>query len=309
MINGISYVSIGVADMAPVRALWIDALGLEVVAASSGPDAQLTKLWHIPAEQIAEQLLLRTPGAETGWLHFVQFRAPGDAIRKDAAPTDRCAKNLDVNCVNMPVLVEQLKNAGYEFRSAISEYEIDGLGVREVQMPVHDGVNVVFIEVLGEGFDVDYTAKGFAGLTSFVVIVPDAQIETEFYQALFGFAEIMRHRISGPAIEQAAGLPPGTALDMRLTGHPDNLFGRMELIEYEGISGANLFARAVPPATGILSAGFRVASIEAFKQHAAEQGVTIGGECEVETPFATGTVLQLCSPAGLRIEVSAGASP
>ncbi len=212
---GIAYVSIGVQDMRAVTELWVELLGLEVAAVSAGPDPELGKLWNLPAEQFTGQMVLRTPGADGGYLHFVQFANPGEAVRAGAATTDRGAKNIDINCVGMPALVARLRAAGYQPRSEIAEYEVDAVRVREVQLAVHDGLNLVLIEVLSAGFEVDLTAAGTAGLTSFVVIVDDTAAEAAFYQQLFGMADIMHHRIAGPEIESAAGLPPGTVLDMR----------------------------------------------------------------------------------------------
>jgi len=303
MESNIAYVSIGVADMALVERLWVDALGMEVVARRMGPDQGLGRLWKLPAEQFADQLLLRTPGATTGQLHFVQFQTPAAAVRAGAVSTDLGAKNIDVNCVDMPKLVAELTAAGYSFRSAIGEYEIDGVRAREVQMPSHDALNVVLIEVLSKGFEVEYTAKGFAALTSFVVIVPDIEREADFYKTLFGMQDILSHRLSGPAIEMAAGLPQGTELDLRLLGGSGNLFGRMELIEYVGVAGEDLFRPAKPPARGILRCGFSVGSEDEFAARAAAQGIAIHREIEVDVIFGRGRLVELSSPAGLRIEV------
>lgn len=303
MPNGISYVSIGVADIEVTQELWVDALGLEVVARRRGPDPELGKLWALSADQFVDQVLLRTPGAVTGQLHFVQFSEPAESVRKRAAPTDLGPKNLDVNCTDMPALVETLRAAGYSFRSAIAEYEVGGIHAREVQMPGPDDVNVVFIEILSKGFEVTYSMKGFAALTSFVVIVPSTLTDSLFYQNLFGLEEIMHHRISGAGIEEAVGLPKGSVLDMRLLGKPDHLFGRMELIEYEGLSGEDRFSRAHPPATGILRCGYVVDSIDDFITTADEHGVRIERSIDVDAIFGAGRVVELTSPAGLRIEV------
>jgi len=300
-LTNISWVSVGVADMAAVHILWIEQLGLDVVASRQGPDAELGRLWGMPADQFVDQLLLKTPGAESGLLHFVQFREPAAAVRKGAASTDLGPKNLDVNCTRMPDCVDALKEAGYSFRSAIGEYEIDGIQAREVQMPAHDDLNVVLIEVLSKGFEVGYSAKGYAALTSFVVIVPDIGREAEFYKRLFGMQEILHHRLSGAAIEMAAGLPAGTVLDLYLLGGPDNLFGRMELIEYVGVNGDNRFARARPPATGILSCGFRVASLDEFADSALALGSAVTGRMKNSAIFGEGEVAHIRSPAGLQI--------
>ncbi|HJP05347.1 MAG: hypothetical protein CL799_01970 [Chromatiales bacterium] len=300
---GISYVSIGVADMASAEKLWVKALGLEIVDRRQGPDPELGKLWGLPADQFANQVLLRTPGAETGQLHFVQFREPDEPVRKGAAPTDLGAKNIDVNCTDMPELAEKLRGAGYSFRSDIAEYEVGGIHAREVQMPGHDEVNIVFIEILSQGFEVNYSPQGFAALTSFVVIVPGTLIESRFYQDVFGYDEIMHHRITGPGIEEAAGLPKGTALDMRLCGSEDNLFGRMELIEYEGLLGENRFRRAVPPATGILRCGFIVESLDDVVTRASGMSIDVKHSGDVDAIFGNGAMALLNSPAGLQIEV------
>lgn len=301
--GGISHVSIGVADIGVVQTFWVEQLGLEVVARRQGPDAALGRLWQLPADQFMDQLLVRTPGARTGRLHFVQFRKPEEAVRKDAAPTDLGAKNLDVNCTGMHEHVAVLREAGYSFRSEIVEYEMDGVHAREIQMPGHDDINIVFIEVLSVGFEVNYSPKGFAALTSFVVIVPDTRVESRFYQDVFGLDEIMHHRITGPEIERAVGLPAGSALDMRLLGKQDNMFGRMELIEYVGISGEDRFRRARPPATGILRCVYSVASLDEFVVRARGAGVQTTERRPVDAIFGAGQIVALNSPAGLTIEV------
>ncbi|MCP4000020.1 MAG: hypothetical protein GY727_03830 [Gammaproteobacteria bacterium] len=301
--NGIAYLSVGVADMRIVEQLWIEQFGLEVVARRIGPDTELARLWHVAAEQFVEQLLLRTPGASAGYLHFVQFNQPGDPVRMNAASTDLGAKNIDVNCKGMPELVKNLQSAGYSFRSDIIEYDIDGIRAQEVQMPVHDDINVVFIEVLSKGFEVNFTAQGFAALTSFVVVVPDAEQEADFYKKLFGFDEILRHELSGAALEKAAALPTGTVLDLHLLGRQDNVFGRMELIEYKGIKGVNHFKRAMPPATGILRCGFNIEVLDSFLKHAEKEHLQTGPVLEVDLIFGKGRMVELVSPAGLCLQV------
>ena len=113
----------------------------------------------------------------------------------------------------------------------------------------------------------------------------------------------MHHRITGPGIEEAAGLPKGTALDMRLCGSEDNLFGRMELIEYEGLLGENRFRRAVPPATGILRCGFIVESLDDVVTRASGMSIDVKHSGDVDAIFGNGAMALLNSPAGLQIEV------
>ena len=299
--NAFSDIIVGVADMQPVRELWVGHFGLEVVAEREGSDPALEALWGLPADSVSAQLLLGTPGALAGRLHFVQFAEPAAPVRSGAATTDLCPKNIDINCDDLPARVAELEAAGFRFRSAVSEYELDGITVREVQMAAHDDINVVLIEV--PGWDMPMTAAGYGGVTSFVVTVPDTASEAAFYQQVFGHELLMHHRITGPEIEAVVGLPPGAALDMRLLGEPENLFGRVELITYEGINGNNLFPAARPPATGSLGARVSVRDLNGVLQRSRDAGITTTDHGVVDLLSCSGPLMSLSSPAGFAIEV------
>ena len=303
MVDAISHVTIGVANLQPVFDLWIERLGLETVARRQGPDPGLAALWGIPAGQIADQILIRTPGAETGWLHFVQFGEPGAPVRAGAAVTDLGPKNIDVNCKDMPARYAELQALGYKFRSAIVEYELGRIHAREAQMHGHDETNIVLIEILSGGFEMNYSPTNYAAMTSFVVIVPNTKIESRFYADVFGLDELMHHRITGPAIEEAVGLPGGSALDMRLMGREQQFFGRVELIEYENLPGTNRFPLAKPPALGTLHCSFSMGSLDQFLARARQQGSKAIVHDQVDTIFASGPMCSVFSPAGLRIDV------
>lgn len=301
MISSIAHIVVGVADLDPVRTLWCRHFGLETVAERQGSDPRLEAAWGLPPGGITGQLLLRTPGQATGWLHFVEFADPAPPVRRNAATTALCPKNIDINCTDMHARVAELEAAGFFFRSAVSEYEIDGMTVREVQMPVHDDINVVLIEV--PDWDMQMTETGYAGVTSFVVTVSDTKSESRFYASLFGHGELLCHRITGPEIEAVVGLPPGSALDMRVLGDHDNLFGRVELIAYEGLTGDNLFPAARPPATGSLGARFVVTDLAQCIEAATTMGATVSDHGVVELLSGTARLVALHTPVGFYIEV------
>ncbi len=303
MVDAIAHVTVGVADLQPVLELWVDHFGLEIGARRTGPDSGLGRLWGIPAKSIVDQVLIRTPGAATGWLHFVQFSEPDAPVRAGAAATDLGPKNLDVNCRDMVTRYAELQALGYSFRSEIVEYRVGGIHAREAQMPGHDETNIVLLEILSDGFDIKFSPAGYGGVTSFVVVVPDTRVEAAFYSEIFGLDEIMHHRITGPAIEKAVGLPEGTVLDMRLMGREDHIFGRMELIAYDGITGRDRFPLTRAPALGTLHCGFAVESVQKILVRAQRAGLAFSEVQNVETIFGTGRMGALSSPAGLRIEV------
>jgi catechol 2,3-dioxygenase-like lactoylglutathione lyase family enzyme len=300
MISPVAHIVVAVADMGPVEKLWCGHFGLELVARSYGPDQGLSRIWGLADDAIAGQLLLRTPGAQSGWLHFVQFRQPGRPVREGAKNTDLCPKNLDVNCVDIESRVAELGQDGFEFRSEVSDYSFDDISAREVQMPAHDDTNVVLIEVMD--WPISLSSKNYGGVSSFVITVPDTGVEAEFFTALFGHEQLMHHRISGEAIEKVIGLPPGAALDMRVLGDPEDYYGRLELITYEGLRGENLFPLACPPALGALLCRFAVANADALLSVAAERGWQADDYGNAALLFGKARLVSLRSPAGFTLE-------
>ena len=92
-------------------------------------------------------------------------------------------------------------------------------------------------------------------------------------------------------------------LDLHLLGNPDNLFGRMELIEYTGVNGADLFPRLLAPATGILNCGFKLSGIEEFRNRAIAAGFSVTEHTLSDLIFGSGVLLSLISPAGFRLYI------
>ena len=301
MTDAIKHITVGVADLDDALKLWTGRFGLDLIVRQPGPDPGLGILWDLPADRILDQALVQTPGTETGWLHLVQFDQPDPPVRRGAATIDLVPKSLDVHCRDMPARYAELESDGYRFRAPISEYDVDDLHALEAQMPAHDDTNVVLIEVLG--WDVRLSDSGYGAVTSFVVVVPDAEVEGAFYTELFDLDELMHHRITGPAIEQAVGLPKGSTLIMRLMGREAEIFGRMELVQYEGLAGTDRFPLAKAPALGTLHCRFQVDSLEAFVERAGQAGAAVRHYGLIQTIFGSGHAAAVYSPAGLRVEV------
>ena len=79
--NSCAHIVVGVADLAAAEALWLERFGLEPVERHEGADAELARLWGLPPDAIARQLLAATPGSSRGWLHFVEFAEPAAPVR------------------------------------------------------------------------------------------------------------------------------------------------------------------------------------------------------------------------------------
>jgi catechol 2,3-dioxygenase-like lactoylglutathione lyase family enzyme len=299
--HAIAHVTVGVLSLERALGLWARTFGFEALGRRDGPDVALSRLWGLADDAVVRQALVGTPGVRVGRVHLVEFAQPGPPVRLGAKPVDLCPKNLDVMARDLPRRYEELLSAGQRFRSPWVEYPFERLRVREVQMPSHDETNIVFVELLGA--EVPWTAAGYAGISSFVTVVPDPDAEERFYTSLLGLLPLHKHVLRGPEIEAMVGLPPGAGLDVRVLGSPDEAFGRVELVHYQGVAGANLYPRARPPARGALHSSFTVPALPPVRKRALAMGLAVDERGSPGALDGSGPVVAFTTPAGLRVFV------
>lgn len=306
-IGAFAHATVGVADLTTALAFWTETFGLGIRARRDGADPSLESLWALPAGEVRRQALVSTPGARAGALHLVEFAHPAPPVRTGAAATDRLPKNLDLYTRDLPARHRELEAAGHAFRSPWGEMPgPDGLRFREVHMAGHDGLNVVLLEIIGPGYDTPLSPRGYAAVGPLVTIVPDMAAESRFYASVLGLDVTLEMLLKGPAIERTVGLPPGAGLDLRVFGDPGEPLGRVEVIEYQGAPGADLYPRARPPATGILHVNYRVEDLGPVRAALAAGGVAWQEHGSVPALYGTGPVLSCRTPAGLRLEFQGG---
>ena len=296
-------VTVGVADLDEALALWVGDFGFDVAARRAGPDPGLATLWAIEPADIARQALVRTPGARLGMLHLVEFVEPDPPVRRGAAVFDAVPKNLDVYVTDMPARLDALSRAGRSFRN--QEYsEVtapNGITFREMHMPGHDHVNVVLLEILGSGLTVP--GGDFAGVGPLILIVDDAEAEKVFYRDVIGLDLLSDNVLDGPEVERMVGLPKGAALDVSIWGRDGHPFGQIEVIDYRGVDGRSLYARARPKSLGILHVSYEVANLEPIRRRLDDRRIEFSEFGTVETLYGSGPAIAFRSPAGFRVEM------
>ncbi len=292
---------VGVADLTAAQALWQDRFGFSPAGRAPAAGDTATVL-GIDAANLGAQQVLASPGhAGAAMLHLVEFAVPGAPVRANAGVTDLCPKNIDIYCRDLPARHGELEAAGSRFRSAPKSFQAGPLTIREVQLLAHDVINVGLIEVVD--LELPYTGPGFAGLGPVVTTVADIDAETAFYQDVLGLEICEEHRFSGPEIEAMVGLPPGTVLEMRLVGKPDDWFGRVEIVTYHGAGGENRYPRSDAPATGLLRLAYAVTDADAALATLASQKLPATDHGSLDTVLGRRRCLSTTSPAGLRVDL------
>lgn len=295
----IAYAVIGVGDMQEALDLWVERFGMEVVVRRTGSDEQLARAWGLPADAIADQALLLTPGVPEGGVHLVRFTNPGPAVREGAAPTDLLPKSVDVAVRDIHARHAELEAAGYRFRSPVGTLRTGDVVVYEVHMTGHDGINLVFVEQPAKPEPV--SARGYGVAPQIVTISPDNAREARFLQRVLGLALVSHHRFGGPEVERTIGLPPGASLDVRILGDEAREFGRIELVQYEGVASENRYPRARAPARGQLSLTYFVDDLAPWLAKAGQcEATDLGHGAGIYGP---GRIATVTTPAGLRIDL------
>lgn len=250
-----SFLNVGVSSLERAEKLWCEMIGMEALDSGPWHASAMEVLWGLRPGAIRQSRLLRTPGAPAGFLHLVEFADPAPIVRENAAAMDLCPKNLDVNVIDLPRRLEEIEAIGFRRLSEPVAYVVDGLQVREVQVPLDDGVNLVLAEIIGEAFIA--SDKGYGSTTSIITTTSNMEAEVEFL-SLLGLAPLGRHLLEGPEVEKMVGLPPGAKLEMQLLGEAEHRYGRAELVCYHGVKGKDLYPRSRPPARGLFRAAIWV---------------------------------------------------
>ena len=303
--NSISSIIVGVRDMDVALDLWISTFGFEIVEQRIGSDPDLSKLWDLDEKEIVRQTLVATPKMTIGMLHFVEFNNPSLEVRQSASSTDLGPKNLDITCRELPKRYDELLSLGHQFRSKYINYKIESTNadVFEVQMPGHDSTNIIFMEWLGE--KITLSPKNYGGITSLVTVVPDLEVEANFYQSVFGLKETMHEDLFGPHVEAMIGLPKGGGLILKLLeGDETDRYGRVELVNYVGAeTQVDRYKIAKPPALGTLHCTFKTDSINTFGEKLDQMGIESQCNENLDLIYGKRSVYSISTPAGLRIDV------
>ncbi len=302
MSRGFSHAIVGVAGMGDALDLWVTTFGLSVIRQVEGADPGLETLWELPNGSIRRQALVGMPGAETGRLHLVEFTDPKAAVREGARPFDLCPKNLDVRLTGMRDRYEELVRAGWAMGSAPVRMPVDTMQIYEVQLKGPDVTNLSLVEVVGDGLP--YTPQGYVAVTQVVGTNSDNPAERAFFEDVFELEHLDYHLFEGPEVERMVGLPAGAKLDMHILGDPRDELGKIEIVQYVGVRGTDLYPVARPPACGFLGVAFDTADIDALAARAEAGGHPIESLPTVETVIGGGRRLAVTSPAGWRVEVS-----
>lgn len=298
-------VTVGVADLDVALELWVGTFGFTELNEFDGEDEELATLWQVLPADIKRQALIGSPGSRYGQMHLVEFIEPGPAVREGAKPYDPSPYSLVVYAEDLPKRVKEMQAAGYTFQTAepVERPAFDGSPVREIRLVGHDEVTVVLRELPGQA--APFNMRGFSGIAALAKVVDFAPTERDFYAELMGLELLGEQTLEGLIIEQLMGQLSGSALDISFWGEAGQPLGQIELIDFRGARGSDLYPVAVPTQLGILHVSYAVSDLDAFKQQLHAAGIHHNERDYREVIFGSGHFIRFRTPAGMSVEAYA----
>ena len=310
MPKGFREVVFSVSDLEEASAFYQEVAGWEVVVDGLASPS-LAEHWGLDEDQVVEQVLLRNPGTDRGWLRLVRFPGAVQRQMRSAAQTWDTGGIFDVNVrvLDIHEKFRELREHGWQFTSEPVRFEFGPFVVWEVLAKGPDGVVFAMIERVRPPLEGWPNLREFSNIFNSTQVVRDFDASLAFYRDALGFTVYLEHEgpseMPGPNV---LGLPHNLAAEIPrklVILSPDGgNAGSVELIAFVGATGADFSNHAVPPNLGILALRFPVADLEGYRDRLSGHGIEpVNGPSTLTLePYGEVEIMTIRAPEGAWLE-------
>jgi len=310
MPSGFHEVVFSVSDLEGSARFYQEVAGWEIVYLGSG-DSTLAKHWGLTEDQPIREVLLKNPGTERGFLRLVSFPGAEQKQIRSSAQTWDTGGIFDVNVrvLDIHAKFQQLRDGGWQFYSDPIQFHFGPFVVWEVLAKGPDGLVFAMVERVQPPLEGWPHLRELSNIFNSTQIVADFDRSLEFYRDKLGFKVYLEHE--GPSKEagpNVLALPHNLAAEIPrkvVILSPDGSnAGSVELIGFDGLTGADHSDLAAPPNLGILALRFPVENLESYRQHLAAHGVEpIHGPSTLTIkPYGGVEIMTIRAPEGAWLE-------
>ena len=229
--------------------------------------------------------MLRAPGSDSGYIHFVKNEnAIGPSRPATSQAWDKgCYWSIMMRAKDIPSIIEDAKALGWTPLTDIAFLEF-GLSKLNIVVLTHEsGVRVQLYERLTTPLPEGFTPfERISRPFNIMQMVEDQEATFDFFQQKLGFETFYfgKPTVSDKEEVMPLGIPPELTTTKAykaaiVTPFEGALWGRVEMIDVEGMAGKNYGAQCTTDYTGIYGIGFTVPDIAATKAALAARGVEI----------------------------------
>jgi catechol 2,3-dioxygenase-like lactoylglutathione lyase family enzyme len=308
---------VSVRDLAPIRDFMVDIAGYEVMETGALDPAWLAA-WDLPDGAGGEYALLRSPGKSVGWVRLVRFDGVEQVlIRPGAQAWDQGGLfSLMVRSEEAADVADAAHARGWSVFNQPQVFQFGPLSIKNVVVRLPDGVNLAVYSRVSppvEGWD---DLAGFSYPFNTMAMVHDIEAERAFLEAGLGFAPFWAgDYIDTQEVDTNFAMPNNLSVEIprrtAILQQREGEDGRIELMQFVGLTGEDFSNRALPPNLGILGVRIPVEDLGAVLERLDSQGVSpaAGPQTRILSPYGEITWAAVRSPSGILIELYEQSSP
>jgi catechol 2,3-dioxygenase-like lactoylglutathione lyase family enzyme len=261
---------VSVRDFKPWISFFTEVAQWQVAQRDSVSAAELA-YWRLPANARGQAVRMCAPGAQNGCIRFVRFTnaGPQRPIRAAARPWDTGAiYSIMLRVANVQAVWDAAIARGWSAESEPFPFSFGGSSLVNVVLTGPDGVHLALYERVSPpftGFPVNPVSQGFNTMR----MVQDQPKALDFYRRVLGFALQFDAPYLNPVPEPnnfsvpvnlATQIPRQAAVVFPTPGET----GRMEVMQFVGLTGRDVSSRAMAPNFGILSVRYPIQGLDAY---------------------------------------------
>jgi predicted enzyme related to lactoylglutathione lyase len=271
---------VGVANLARMRAFFETVAGWQVVA--TGRIEETTLRFISPEATAGRFLVMAPPDYPQGWVRLIALEGSDRAIiRRHAQAWDTGAIfSLMTRTADLERNLRDAERIGWTAYSVPYHFGFGDLKLANAVMRGPDGVNIAAYEWVEPKRD-DVRPGALSKAFNSMQMVADLGRSVAFYEAL-GFRTIQRGRfIDAEDMPTNFGLPVNFATKVArnyaimIPKNGDEEAGRIELMQFEGLTGRDLSALARLDGLGLATLLFPVSDLGALERRFEKAGARI----------------------------------
>lgn len=309
-IGGFSEAVVSVSEFDVHLAFYRGVAGWEIVERRD-VDPRFNDFWSIPDAGPIQQLLLRNPGTDRGYVRLLRFpHRDRQRIRSNDQVWDTGGIfDLNLRVADMSAVVTELQELHWQATADPLEFTFGRFRVKEWIVRGPDDVRYALIErvepPLVDWPHLDKISRAFNSTQ----IVRDIDAARSFYVDKLGFGVYLESsRPSPEAGPNVLGLPHNLAAEISrrvYVVHPQQTNdGSIEILQFDGATGTDFAARARPPNIGALALRFPVRDMGPLLERFGDADIPIvaGPEKLRLPPYGDVRIVAIRSPDGAWLE-------
>lgn len=286
------------------------AVGRWEVAWRGAADPRLADAWRLPESARIDEMLLRNPGTDRGFVRLVRITGvPQQPIRSNGQTWETGGIfDLNVRVTDVAARFAELQARDWQGYADPIRFTFGPFVVREWLGRGPDGIVFALIQREQPPLEGWPLIRGFSRSFNSTQIVSDLDASLDFYVGLLGFEVYVETEGPSPAPgPNVLGLPYELAAEISrhtvIVDPAGRNEGSVELIEFDGISGRDFAERARPPNLGVLALRFPVDDLPALAKRLADRNWPLEARSRLALPpYGEVELLALRGPNGEWLE-------